>query len=139
MQRASVAMPALMGGALPAATPILPIEIIGQAALKNYKATSILLLLNTVAPDTLEDDDQYQDIVQDIQDECERFGKVTEVIIPRPLEGAEIPGLGKVFIKYESAKDAAEAHRSLAGRKYEDRVVLTTFFDEIKYGKRKFE
>jgi hypothetical protein len=32
-------------------------------------------------------DEEYQDIVDDIKDECEKYGKVNIVIIPRPLEG----------------------------------------------------
>jgi hypothetical protein len=59
MQRATVAMPALMGGSLPTATPILPIEIIGQSAFKNYKPTSVLLLLNLVDINDLSDDEKY--------------------------------------------------------------------------------
>lgn len=96
MQRASVAAPALMGGPLPIAAPILAIEIIGGANLRSFKPTSILLLLNTVLPEELEDDAQFEDIVLDIREECKRFGEVMEIMVPRPLEGAEIPGVGKV-------------------------------------------
>lgn len=98
MQRASIAAPALMGGPLPVAAPILPIEIIGGANLKPSKPTAILLLLNCVLPEELEDDDEYEDISNDIKDECSRFGEVVEIMLPRPLEGAEIPGVGKVLL-----------------------------------------
>jgi splicing factor U2AF 65 kDa subunit len=98
MQRASVAAPALMGGPMALAAPILAIEIIGGANLRPSKPTSILMLLNCVLPEDLEDDAEFEDIVVDIKDECARFGEVLEIIIPRPLEGAEIPGVGKVSV-----------------------------------------
>jgi splicing factor U2AF subunit len=62
-----------------------------------------------------------------------------QMVAPRPMEGAEVPGLGKIYIKYEKSKEAADAHRTLAGRKFDGRVVITTFFDDIKFGKGKLE
>lgn len=32
----------------------------------------------------LEIDEEYDDILRDIKEECENFGKVVKVVIPRP-------------------------------------------------------
>ena len=38
------------------------------------------------------------DIVEDIKGECEKFGKVKSIEIPRPIKGIEVPGVGKVSL-----------------------------------------
>ncbi len=38
------------------------------------------------------------DIVEDIRDECAKYGPVNSIQIPRPQGDAEVPGLGKVEI-----------------------------------------
>ena len=36
------------------------------------------------------------DIYEDVKNECSRSGKVLSLEIPRPIEGVEVPGVGKV-------------------------------------------
>lgn len=38
------------------------------------------------------------EIKDDVNNECSRFGNVLDIIMPRPLEGAEIPGLKRVLL-----------------------------------------
>ena len=52
--------------------------------------------MNMVTPDELKDEDEYEDILEDIREECNRYGVVKSVEIPRPIEGVDVPGLGKV-------------------------------------------
>jgi splicing factor U2AF subunit len=139
MQRANTVQAATLTGPMPIAQPILPIEIIGQAQLKPGKPTSVLFLLNMLRSNELENDEEYEDIVYDVKQECERYGDVLSIMIPRPMEGAEIPGVGKIFIKYENSDCALKAQRALAGRKFLDRTVLATFYDELKFSKSKFD
>ena len=40
-------------------------------------------------------------------------------------------GVGKIFIKYSDAESAKKALQALAGRKFADRTVVTTYFDEV--------
>ena len=35
-------------------------------------------------------------IMEDVRDECGRYGEVASVEIPRPIGGVEVPGVGKV-------------------------------------------
>lgn len=58
--------------------------------------TEVLCLMNMVAPEELIDDDEYEEIVEDVKDECSKYGQVKSIEIPRPVDGLEIPGTGKV-------------------------------------------
>ena len=40
-------------------------------------------------------------------------------------------GVGKIFIKFETPETATKALRALAGRKFADRTVVTTYFPEV--------
>jgi splicing factor U2AF 65 kDa subunit len=72
------------------------------------------------------------EIRDDIQEECEKFGKILSLKIPRPVGGSrQSAGVGKIFIKYETPDAAAKALRALAGRKFSDRTVVSTYFPEV--------
>ncbi|KAF9191538.1 U2 small nuclear RNA auxiliary factor 2 [Haplosporangium sp. Z 11] len=95
--------------------------------------TQVLQLLNMVSPEELEDDQEYEDILEDIRDECSKFGRVEDVKIPRPVAGETVSGIGKIFVKYGTAEEATVALRALSGRKFADRTVLTSFYDVDKF------
>lgn len=58
--------------------------------------TEVLCLLNMVMPEELLDDDDYEEILEDIREECCKYGTVRSIEIPRPVDGVEVPGCGKV-------------------------------------------
>ena len=62
--------------------------------------TEVLCLLNMVMPDELTDEEEYEDILEDIREECSKFGSVKSIEIPRPVPGVEVPGCGKVFVEF---------------------------------------
>ncbi len=41
-------------------------------------------------------------IMEDIRDECSRYGTVVGVGIPRPVGGMDVPGCGKVKIAFHN-------------------------------------
>lgn len=53
-----------------------------------------------VTPEELMEEDEYEDILEDIKEECNKYGVVRSVEIPRPIEGVDVPGCGKVGIPY---------------------------------------
>ena len=54
--------------------------------------------------------------------------------IPRPSGGSrQSNGVGKIFIKYEDSNGARKALQALAGRKFQDRTVVTTYFSEVSF------
>ena len=52
--------------------------------------------------------------------------------MPRPSGGSrQSNGVGKIYVKFEANESAAKALRAMAGRKFADRTVVTTFFSEV--------
>lgn len=147
VQRASVGSKALLG--VPAT-----IQVPGMANMGPGQATEVLCLLNMVVEEELKDEvifrlvelsgdtlvfqEEYEDILEDIREECSKFGEVKSLEIPRPVPGVEVPGLGKVFIEFTSSSDCQAAQLSLTGRKFSNRVVVTSYFDPDKYHRREF-
>lgn len=39
--------------------------------------------------------------------------------------------MGRIFVKFTNAEDATKALRALAGRKFADRTVVSTYFPEV--------
>jgi splicing factor U2AF subunit len=73
------------------------------------------------------------EIMEDVRDECSKFGTILEIKIPRPIGGSrQSPGVGKIFVKYDSPASTKKALAALAGRKFADRTVVTTFFPEVR-------
>lgn len=94
----------------------------------------VVQLLNMVTADELMDNDDYEEIRDDVQEECEKFGTIVSLKIPRPTGGSrQSAGVGKIYIKYENSDQATKALKSLAGRKFADRTVVATYFPEENF------
>ena len=73
------------------------------------------------------------EICEDVKEECDKYGEVLEMKIPRPSGGSrQSNGVGKIFVKYDNAESARKALQALAGRKFADRTVVTTYFSEVQ-------
>lgn len=158
VQRASVgaksgplAGAASLAGLNPAAAAaLLPPVQIQVPGLPNLSASStprvlteVLCLMNMVEPNELKDDEEYNDILEDIEEECRRYGTVRSIEIPRPSKRSrgddeQVPGLGKVFVEFDSASEAQRAQMNLAGRRFSNRVVVTSYFDRDRYRNKEF-
>ena len=67
----------------------------------SVTATEVLCLLNMVTEEELIDDDEYEEILEDVREECNKYGQVKSVEIPRPIKGVEVPGVEKVTWIFE--------------------------------------
>lgn len=79
--------------------------------------TEVLCLLNMVTEEELRDEEEYEDILEDIREECGKYGEVRSLEIPRPLPGVDVPGVGKVFVEFTSDGDCQKAQHALSGRR----------------------
>ncbi|OBT55938.1 hypothetical protein VE04_03833 [Pseudogymnoascus sp. 24MN13] len=94
----------------------------------------VLQLLNMVTAEELIDNEDYEEILEDVKEECEKYGKVLDIKIPRPSGGSrQSAGVGKIFVKFDTPASAGKALRTLAGRKFADRTVVTTYFSEENF------
>lgn len=99
VQRASV------GAKNTTVLPAVQIQVPGLSLVgASGPATEVLCLLNMVTPDELKDEEEYEDILEDIKEECNKYGVVRSIEIPRPIEGVEVPGCGKVITTNQKKK-----------------------------------
>lgn len=54
--------------------------------------TNALQLSNMISPEDLRDDELYNELVEDVSDECNSHGTVRSIVIPRPSDAATISG-----------------------------------------------
>jgi len=72
--------------------------------------------------------------VDDVKEECGKYGSILEIKIPRPTGGSrQSNGVGKIFVKFDRPESALKALRALAGRKFADRTVVATYFSEVGF------
>uniref|UniRef100_A0A8C1NSU2 Serine/threonine-protein kinase Kist n=1 Tax=Cyprinus carpio TaxID=7962 RepID=A0A8C1NSU2_CYPCA len=76
--------------------------------------TPVLRLLNVIDDNHLYNEDEYEDIIEDMKEECQKYGTVVSLLIPK-----ENPGKGQVFVEYANAGDSKEAQRLLTGRTFD--------------------
>lgn len=88
----------------------------------------VLRLLNLIDDNLLHNEDQYEDVLDDMREECEKYGSVVSLLIPK-----ENPGKGQVFVEYSNASDSKEAQRRLTGRTFDGRFVVATFYPLSAY------
>ena len=76
--------------------------------------------------------DVFLEICEDVKEECDKYGEVLEMKVPRPSGGSrQSNGVGKIYVKYDTPDSARKALQALAGRKFADRTVVTTYFSEV--------
>ncbi|KAI5296393.1 hypothetical protein KEM52_003115 [Ascosphaera acerosa] len=113
---------------------VTTMSVIAQTTSQDLETGRVLQLLNMVTPEELMDNDDYEEILEDVQDECSKFGTILEIKIPRPTSNLkQSAGVGKIFIKYENVESAEKALRALAGRKFSDRTVVCSYFSEENF------
>ncbi|KAJ5562363.1 RNA recognition motif domain eukaryote [Penicillium sp. DV-2018c] len=98
-------------------------QMFAKTTSQDLETTPVLQLLNMVTLDELLNDEDYEEIVEDVSEECAKFGNMLGIKIPRRGHGA-----GKIYIKYDSAEAATNALKALAGRKFSDRTVVASYF-----------
>ncbi|KAL1850606.1 hypothetical protein Plec18170_006891 [Paecilomyces lecythidis] len=77
---------------------------------------------------------KFSEICDDVREECQKYGQVLDLKIPRPSGGSrQSAGVGKIFVKFDSVESTTKALKALAGRKFSDRTVVTTYFPEENF------
>ncbi|KAL9263771.1 Splicing factor U2af large subunit A-like protein [Drosera capensis] len=105
-----------------------------QTSASTDSPTKILCLDQVVATEDLSDDNEYEEILEDMRDECRKFGVLVNIIIPRPgMDGVQIPGVGKVFLEYSDIAGCAKAKSMLGGRKFGGNTVTAVYYSEQKF------
>ncbi|KAJ4943545.1 hypothetical protein JOQ06_006045 [Pogonophryne albipinna] len=72
--------------------------------------------------------EEYEEILEDMKEECQKYGSVVSLLIPK-----ENPGKGQVFVEYANSSDSKEAQRLLTGRTFDGKLVVATFYPLSAY------
>jgi len=101
----------------------------------NVEETEVLCLHNMVMIDDLNDDEEYEEIMEDVKEECSKFGTVLSVQIPRPtgMDEVNVNGVGKIYVEFQHKSETVKAMKSLSGRTFSGKVVVTSFYDLERY------
>ncbi|KAH9748637.1 U2 snRNP auxiliary factor large subunit [Citrus sinensis] len=106
----------------------------GGMSLFGETLAKVLCLTEAITADALADDEEYEEILEDMREECGKYGTLVNVVIPRPDQnGGETPGVGKVFLEYYDAVGCATAKNALSGRKFGGNTVNAFYYPEDKY------
>ncbi|KAK6519509.1 hypothetical protein TWF281_003336 [Arthrobotrys megalospora] len=108
--------------------------VIAATTSAEMEGGRVLQLLNMVTADELLDQEEYEEILEDVTDECNKFGPIIDIKIPRPSGNQRAAaGVGKIYVRFEEHHSAEKALRALAGRKFADRTVIVSYFSEENY------
>ncbi len=91
--------------------------------------TEVLCLLNMIMPEELLEDEDYEEILEDIREECCKYGTVRSIEIPRPVDGVEVPGCGKV--SHYSWREERGASRVGNRLKTNENGIFCTIFSKL--------
>ncbi|KAK4683544.1 splicing factor U2AF 65 kDa subunit, partial [Tremellales sp. Uapishka_1] len=142
------AMPGTAGFMTSAASNIL------QHAISGERPTSrVMLLLNMVTQEELYSDEDYKDILEDINEECGKYGEIESVRVPRPVPKSkkwetsdsavataeknrkvdEEAGVGRVYVLYRELESTIKAMKAIGGRQFGGRTILVASVPEDEF------
>lgn len=101
----------------------------------------VIQFLNMCTPEDLFEQDFYEQLKDDVVNECSKFGFIDNIEIVRPelRTGLCSPSVGKIFVRFSDTLDAKKARYRLNGRTYNNRTVIVSFYPEKKFESREYE
>jgi splicing factor U2AF 65 kDa subunit len=130
----------LMVQRIPANAAELLLKPAGAAAVSSSSAddrnsriepTRVIRLSNMTTDEDLNDDELYEDLKEEITEECNKHGQVLSVAIPRNGHG-----LGFVFVEFATVVDAGKGFKAIAGRKFSGNIVVGSYYPEDLYARK---
>ncbi len=105
-------------------------HLVMQKLMRDQKESVVVMLKNMVGPEDVDDDLQ-----DEIEEECGKFGPVERVIIyqERQSEEADAPIDVKIFVEFKSSDGATKAKENLNGRFFGGRRVVADIYDQDLY------
>ena len=100
----------------------------------------VVMFINAISPEDLLDDADYEEIIDDFRQKCSVYGTVLNVEIPRPniQEGTYTDDVGKIFVKFSTLKTAKIARYNISGLKYNNRLIVGSFYPESYFDIREY-
>jgi hypothetical protein len=96
----------------------------------------VVRLANMVTAAELADEEEYEDIVADVEEECGKYGALERITIPKPTADGTGPNdsaVGLVFLLYADLEGATKAQGALHARIFGGKTTQASFFDEGRF------
>lgn len=102
-------------------------HLVMQKLMRTQSESVVVLLKNMVGPEDVDDDLQ-----EEIEEECGKFGGVERVIIynEQQSEAEDAEVVVKIFVEFKDSESAVKAKDSLNGRFFGGRRVNATIYDQ---------
>lgn len=110
----------------------------GQLALADTQVTAvspIIRIVEILKVDDRTSKEDYDDVLEDMNEGCGIHGKLKCVFIVRPQHAQKVPELVKVDVYLETAgtESATKIMNAMGHRKYDGRAIRMISYDEDKY------
>lgn len=125
-----------------AASPTVrvPPPAAAKSVLSAVAPTCVIRLSNMVTLGDLQDDELYEELLEDVADECNSHGTVKSIVIPRggSAESIRLDGesAGKIFVQFVDIPGAKASLSAVNGRKFNGRIVEAYYYPEELFLKK---
>ena len=111
--------------------------------IKKYKVimpTKVLCLNSIMKGLDIEEDEKYNEIKEDLRNECEKYGKVLDVFMPRKdVEDNETPGMGNAYIMFDNVEQSKLARKFLSLKRFNNKLIYIQYIPEENFINKNFE
>ena len=111
--------------------------------IKTYKftmPTKVLCLNSIIKGLDIEDEDKYNEVAEDIKSECEKYGNVLGIFMPRKdVEDNATPGMGNAYVMYENVEQSKLARRFLSLKRFNNKLIYIQYIPEEDFINKKFD
>lgn len=98
--------------------------------LKDIVSSPVIRLSNMTTDEDLTDDTLYEELIEDVAEECNRHGTVKNIIVPRKATQENDTSVGKIFVQFTNPIGAKQALTAIAGRKFNGKIVRAVYYPE---------
>eukprot|EP01038_Epipyxis_sp_PR26KG_P005947 gene5947-8196_t len=133
VQRVPVSSAAvLLKSSAPSNENLAPVPV--PDILTDYPPNTVIRLSNMTTVGDITDDSSYEELIEDVSDECNSYGTVLSIVVPRgDGTGKDIGvdlSVGQIFVQFSDVLGAQKCLQAVAGRKFNGRTVMGCFYPE---------
>lgn len=105
----------------------------------DAKVSRVICLSNMTTEEDLQDDESYQELLEDVIDECSLHAKIGSVVIPRAAS-EQFPShlIGKIFVFVNDEEGAKSLRKAVHGRKFNGNIVEAGYYPEHLFSNQVF-
>ena len=99
--------------------------------MRDQPESVVVVLKNMVGPEDVD-----EELQEEIEEECGKYGEVERVIIYQEKQGEDddAPIIVKIFVEFKHSSSAKKAKEALHNRFFGGRVVVAQIYDQELYG-----